>query len=54
LSQARFAALMDTSPVTINRWATGARPVPRAVAMLLRLDLQTLECIADQLALAQD
>jgi len=37
LSQARLGRLLETDKSTPSRWATGAVPVPRSVALLLRL-----------------
>lgn len=37
LTQAAFGRLLALDKATPNRWATGAVPVPRSVALLLQL-----------------
>jgi transcriptional regulator with XRE-family HTH domain len=37
ITQARLGRLLCLDKNTANRWATGSAPIPRAVALLLRL-----------------
>ena len=41
LTQARFAAISLTSPVTVNRWAQGHSAIPGCAVALLRLMAMT-------------
>lgn len=45
LSQAQFARLTRSHPVSVSRWATGDRAVPQPIAAVAKLDRKTLERI---------
>lgn len=45
LSQARLAEILEINPRTVNRWAVGKLPAPKAVSLYLTtlLELKALQ-----------